>query len=565
MPPKAKPAPAAAAEKPPRKARKSRAKPKPADDPPPPAPPPPAPEIIDDSDDDSSVEVTGKKRMIVNWIQNPHWTAKIITYLFEHPEFRIRLFSDSTAEAKEAGRAKLVGKDGKPQQYGVLAKHVFKDDPKEQARYANNAAKYATAVDTRLRRLKKEYKKWVVLLGATGAGLHPDQVIPGSNIANLLDEIRSKWPWWDDLHPFWSELPNYNPVGVQSSEPGVDHAGDALSLFEPSAGATSEDEDVDDPSSMLGAEDIDLEDDGGDYKSHESDPDEESDDGDLDVRHLSSAISLTLLTCSARRARRRGVHSDHHHPPSPPPPPTLPAPKKTTSKARSKPKAATGGLDLGLAKANSTPSSAAKAKSKKPLTAIDRLNDLRETESARLLRKREMQHEEEMARIKVKKAKYDLKLLKAQTELKLLNKRALTSPSSPRRTRVLNLSARSPARLSQHSHRFSDGPIGYPGSITNSPASSRGATSLFSGLERADRMPGEGTRHLQPGAEDLFTFGGPSTASDEAFGTPPSSSHDPGTGWYNEEAMRSIASCEVPIFRRFGTPLESSRIQVVTL
>ena len=47
----------------------------------------------------------------------------------------------------------------------------------------------------------------------------------------IVAGICSEWPWWDDLHAFWRELPNYNPVGVQSSEPGTMHASDAAALF----------------------------------------------------------------------------------------------------------------------------------------------------------------------------------------------------------------------------------------------------------------------------------------------------------------------------------------------
>jgi hypothetical protein len=43
--------------------------------------------------------------------------------------------------------------------------------------------------------------------------------------------IRAEWPWWDSLHGYWRELPNYNPQGVQSSELGVSHALAAAALF----------------------------------------------------------------------------------------------------------------------------------------------------------------------------------------------------------------------------------------------------------------------------------------------------------------------------------------------
>lgn len=69
----------------------------------------------------------------------------------------------------------------------------------------------------------------------------------------LIDSFRADWPWWDDLHVFWRELPNYNTVGVSSSQPGTDHAAAATNLYAPAPPATSsvtgednEDDDDDD-------------------------------------------------------------------------------------------------------------------------------------------------------------------------------------------------------------------------------------------------------------------------------------------------------------------------------
>ncbi|KAJ7659684.1 hypothetical protein DFH06DRAFT_989406, partial [Mycena polygramma] len=187
-----------------------------------------------DSDDDSSdVELVDpkkakkKQRQSVNWKGNDQWTDMAVGYLLDNPEFRRKLFSDSTAEAKKEQRKKSVAKDGKAVQYAELAKFIFEEDPKEQARYVNDPAKYAVSVETRFHRLKKEYKGHLEVLGATGAGLHPDDVKEDSNIESLIGKsckIRDDWPWWDDLHAFWRELPSYNPIGVQSSEPGTDHA-----------------------------------------------------------------------------------------------------------------------------------------------------------------------------------------------------------------------------------------------------------------------------------------------------------------------------------------------------
>lgn len=152
----------------------------------------------------SDVEVLGKsQRSQINWVKNPQWTDLLVEYLTNNPDFRIKLFSDSTAEAKKEQRNKQVAKDGKPLQYKALAKHIFGEDPREEARYSNEPAKYATSTETRLRRfvcpvssfpvanrcmcrLKKDYQKNLIRIGATGAGLDPQQVKKGTELAHLI-------------------------------------------------------------------------------------------------------------------------------------------------------------------------------------------------------------------------------------------------------------------------------------------------------------------------------------------------------------------------------------------
>lgn len=100
-----------------------------------------------------------------------------------------------------------------------------------------------------LYRLKTEYIACLKKLGTTGAGLDPFKIMAGSAMANVIstfliiifsyiiylnnsiEEIEDEWLWWNDLHAFWRELPNYNPVGVESSEPRFDHAAAAEGLF----------------------------------------------------------------------------------------------------------------------------------------------------------------------------------------------------------------------------------------------------------------------------------------------------------------------------------------------
>jgi hypothetical protein len=98
-----------------------------------------------------------KRAPDIQWVKNPDWTYTLIAYLGDHPTFRLRLFSDSTADASKAGRPKLTAKDGKVQQYGVLAKQIFAKEPGQSALYLQNPGRYGTAVETRLRRYDLHY------------------------------------------------------------------------------------------------------------------------------------------------------------------------------------------------------------------------------------------------------------------------------------------------------------------------------------------------------------------------------------------------------------------------
>ena len=139
----------------------------------------------------------------IQWTKNPDWTYTLIAYLGDHVSFRLKLFSDSTADATKEGRPKLMAKDGKIQQYAVLAKHIFASEPGQSSLYLQNPGRYGTAVETHLRRyvhlfiyvyipltlsssLKSEYVSHLKTLGSTGAGLDPSMISRGSPIANLI-------------------------------------------------------------------------------------------------------------------------------------------------------------------------------------------------------------------------------------------------------------------------------------------------------------------------------------------------------------------------------------------
>ncbi|KAF8483219.1 hypothetical protein JB92DRAFT_3148979 [Gautieria morchelliformis] len=163
------------------------------------------------SNDGEAVKAKKKKRAPdIKWDSNHAWTHSLIQLLIDQPDLWCKLFSDSTRDAKDNNQRKLQAKDQKIHLHGVLAKHIFEE---------HNAIQYASDLGN-FANLKKTYARHVRELGATGAGLEPEDVTPGSDIANKLDAICEDFPFWDDLHPMWCELPNYNAVGVTSLKHG---------------------------------------------------------------------------------------------------------------------------------------------------------------------------------------------------------------------------------------------------------------------------------------------------------------------------------------------------------
>ena len=87
----------------------------------------------------------------IQWAKNPDWTDTLLEYLHDNVAFQIKLFSNSTADATKQARVKLTAKDGKAQQYAVLAKYIFATEPGQSSLYLQNSSRYALAVETHLR------------------------------------------------------------------------------------------------------------------------------------------------------------------------------------------------------------------------------------------------------------------------------------------------------------------------------------------------------------------------------------------------------------------------------
>ncbi|KAJ7754749.1 hypothetical protein B0H14DRAFT_2979084 [Mycena olivaceomarginata] len=160
----------------------------------------------------------------ISWADNPGWVTKAVNYLTDNPSFRIKLFSDSTEDATNDGRKRIVGKESKINMYSTLAHEIFKEQPEDAplednvvlakvcASYKADPGRFAKPLQQQFACLKKNYSTHKKTLVQTGGGLKPkDQQ------NNLIEKIKLAFPHWDEL--------DGNSTG------GVDHAAAAVSLF----------------------------------------------------------------------------------------------------------------------------------------------------------------------------------------------------------------------------------------------------------------------------------------------------------------------------------------------
>ncbi|KDR70600.1 hypothetical protein GALMADRAFT_229964 [Galerina marginata CBS 339.88] len=145
-------------------------------------------------------------------------TNCLLDWLDQNPDDHNRLFSNSTVAAKEEKRRKVVF-------------DCDKEDVEMRTWYLKEPAKFSSSLSNYLNCLHTKYREFNQQLGQTGAGLSYDEIDPGSNIYNLIDELSVEFPYWERLHGYWRTLPNYNPLTV-TLEPDQDLEGGALNLFQ---------------------------------------------------------------------------------------------------------------------------------------------------------------------------------------------------------------------------------------------------------------------------------------------------------------------------------------------
>ncbi|KAF8424780.1 hypothetical protein L210DRAFT_799294, partial [Boletus edulis BED1] len=148
---------------------------------------------------------------------------ELVTWLITHPADRHVLYHDRN----QAGSAPPLPPNERPSGrqkkdvHAAIAKNIFNSKDPE---YSNDPERYTTSVSNRLTALKRDYQKCRNRLKQTGAGVHPDDPNP-----NLLSQIRSDFPHYDELDEIWRGIPGFDSDLI-SSDPTVDHAQGLLSL-----------------------------------------------------------------------------------------------------------------------------------------------------------------------------------------------------------------------------------------------------------------------------------------------------------------------------------------------
>jgi hypothetical protein len=110
-------------------------------------------------------------------------TDRIIDWLIDNADDRIRLFSDNVQDASEEGRPQRKSKTGKNIYYAKISKAIFANDPEKDS-YTADPIRYTKSVENHLNGLKKKYRNFCIELGRTGAGLKLEEI-------NLHPELKS--------------------------------------------------------------------------------------------------------------------------------------------------------------------------------------------------------------------------------------------------------------------------------------------------------------------------------------------------------------------------------------
>ncbi|KAG6819195.1 hypothetical protein H0H93_014447 [Arthromyces matolae] len=139
-------------------------------------------------------KAANKRDTPLQWDKNTDWTWKAINYLTEKPAFCIKLFSNSTSQAKTEGRKKVNNGTRKGLLYQEMALAIFSAPSELKAKYDANSTKYSKSTQQHFARLKERYTGYRKQFKDTGGG-----VLEGEAYTNLYEKVCEEWEFYKDL------------------------------------------------------------------------------------------------------------------------------------------------------------------------------------------------------------------------------------------------------------------------------------------------------------------------------------------------------------------------------
>ncbi|KAF8319151.1 uncharacterized protein EI90DRAFT_3020856 [Cantharellus anzutake] len=167
----------------------------------------------------------------IQWLANPAWMDRLVSYLLENPSVHLKLCGDSSQTAKAESRSRVSTGEKKKDYWAIIAKSIWdRDDEPEHAFYIKDLAHYTTAIQGRISWLETQYNKYLKFLKETGQGVKTDEEIEEIH-ANKMDILEV--PWFDDLDGIWSTLPKHSIDLISNSTVGQAQGSENLSSASP--------------------------------------------------------------------------------------------------------------------------------------------------------------------------------------------------------------------------------------------------------------------------------------------------------------------------------------------
>ncbi|KAJ8581510.1 hypothetical protein M405DRAFT_714694, partial [Rhizopogon salebrosus TDB-379] len=139
-------------------------------------------------------------------------TARLIEWCKINEEAQLKIFSDSSKDAKQEGRRRQQMSTQKGVYLQQLATAIFQhdEDPVIREHLRTNPLAFVKPIQSRFVSLRKKYNEFNGRLGQTGAGMSREELETANDkVKGLLDKLLQEFPWWTDLHGWWRTNPAY--------------------------------------------------------------------------------------------------------------------------------------------------------------------------------------------------------------------------------------------------------------------------------------------------------------------------------------------------------------------